>query len=156
MLVWCHCDARSTYLRMVISYCPMYVRINLLTEAERYVKIMTHNIMLTKFTCKFGVTSYVFYRFFTCLTHWGRVMHICVSEPTSIWSNNGLSPGQRQAIFWTNAGILSIGPLGTNFNEIVIEIQTFSLKKMRLKMSSAKRQPLCLGLNVLNLPVYGL
>ena len=75
--------------------------------------------------------------------------HICVSEPTSIGSDNGLSPGQPQAIIWTNAGILLIGPLGTNFSEIVIEIQTFSLRKMRLKMLSAKRQPFCLGLNVL-------
>ena len=83
------------------------------------------------------------------LTHWGRVTHICVSEPTSICSDNGLSPGRRQAIIWTNAWIFLIGPLGTNFSEIVIEIQTFSLRKMRFKISSAKRQPFCLGLNVL-------
>ena len=31
-------------------------------------------------------------------------------------------PGRRQAIIWSNAGILSIGPLGTNFSEIVIKI----------------------------------
>ena len=62
------------------------------------------------------------------LTHWGRVTHICVSEPTSIGSDNGLSPGRRQAIIWTNAGILLTGPLGINFSEIVIEIQTFSLR----------------------------
>ena len=31
----------------------------------------------------------------------------------SIGSNYGLSPAQRQAIIWTNAGLLSIGPLGT-------------------------------------------
>ena len=49
-----------------------------------------------------------------CLTHWGRVTHICVSELTSIGSENGLSPGRRQAFIWTNAGILLIGPLGTN------------------------------------------
>ena len=54
---------------------------------------------------------------------------------TSIGSDNGLSPGRRQAIIWTNAWMLLIGPLGTNFSEIVIEIQPFSLKKMRLKMS---------------------
>ena len=41
-------------------------------------------------------------------------------------SDNGLSPGGRQAIIWTNAGILLIGPLATNFSEIVIEIHTFS------------------------------
>ena len=67
-----------------------------------------------------------------------------------IWSSdNGLSPGRRQAIIWTNAGILLIGSLGTNFSEISIGIQTFSLRKMHLKMSSAKWRPFCLGLNVL-------
>ena len=53
------------------------------------------------------------------LTHWGRVTHICVGELTTIGSDNGLSPGRRQAILWTNAGILLIWPLGTNFNEIL-------------------------------------
>ena len=56
------------------------------------------------------------------LTHWGRVTHICVSKLTIIGSDNGLSPGRRQAIIWTNAGILLIGPLRTNFSEILIEI----------------------------------
>ena len=46
--------------------------------------------------------------------------------------------------------VLLIGPLGTNFSEILIEILTFSFKKIRLKVSSAKRWPFCLGLNVLN------
>ena len=67
------------------------------------------------------------------LTHWGRVTHICVSNLTNIDSDNGLSPGRRKAIIWTNAGLLLIGPLGTNFNEILIKILTFSFKKMRLK-----------------------
>ena len=84
-----------------------------------------------------------------CLTHWGRVTHICVNKLTIIGSDNGLSPGRRQAIIWTNVGILLIGPLGTNFSEILIEIKTFSFKKMHLKMSSGKWQPSCLGLNVL-------
>ena len=83
------------------------------------------------------------------LTHWGRVTHICLNKLTIIGSNNGLSPGRRQAIIWTNVGILLIRPLGTNFNEIVIEIYTFSLKKTYLEMSSAKCWPSCLGLNVL-------
>ena len=75
-------------------------------------------------------------------------MHIWVSNLAIIVSDNGLSPGRRQAIIWTNAGVYLIGPLGTNFSEILIEIQTFSFKKMHLKMSSAKSRPLCLGLNV--------
>ena len=83
------------------------------------------------------------------LTHWGRVTHLCVSKLTSIASDNGLSPGRRQAIIWTNAGILLIGPLGTNFSEIFSEIHTFSFKKMRLKISSGKWRPFCVGLNVL-------
>ena len=83
------------------------------------------------------------------LTHWGRVTHICVNNLTTIGSVNGLSPGRRQAIIWTNAGILFIGLLGTNFSEILIEIPIFSFKKMRLKVSSAKWRPFCLGLNVL-------
>ena len=38
---------------------------------------------------------------------------------TIIGSNNGLSPGRRQAIIWTNAGILLIRTLGANFSEIL-------------------------------------
>ena len=51
------------------------------------------------------------------LSNWGRVTHICVGNLTIIGSDNGLSPGRRQAIIWTNDGILLIGPLGTNFSE---------------------------------------
>ena len=87
------------------------------------------------------------------LPHWGRVTHICVSKLTIIGSDNGLSPGRRQAIIWTNAGILLIGPSGTNFSEISIKIHIFSFKKMQLKMSSGKWQPFCLGLNVLMTPI---
>ena len=80
-----------------------------------------------------------------CLTHWDQVTHICVSKLTIIGSENGLSPDRRQAIIWTNAGILLLWPLRTNFSEILIEIYTFSFKKMHLKMSSAKWRPFCPG-----------
>ena len=59
------------------------------------------------------------------LTHWGRVAYICVSKLTIIGSDNGLSPARRQAIIWTNAGILLIRTLGTNFREILSEILAF-------------------------------
>ena len=56
-------------------------------------------------------------------------MHICVSKLTIIGSDNGLSPGRRQTIIWTNAGILIIGSLGTNFlnlnSKIVIQENAF-------------------------------
>ena len=83
------------------------------------------------------------------LTHWGRVTHICVGNLTIIGPDNGLSPGRRQAIIWTKAGILLIGLLGTSFSENLIEILKFSFTKLRLKMSSAKWRPFCVGLNVL-------
>ena len=83
------------------------------------------------------------------LAHWGRTTHVCVGNLNTIGSDNGLPPGRRQAIIWTNAGILLIGPLRTNFSEILIEILTFSFRTMRLKVSSAKWRPFHLGLNVL-------
>ena len=63
-----------------------------------------------------------------------------------IGSDNGLPPVRRQAIIWTNAGILLIGPLGTNFSEILIGIQTFPFKKIAFenvvcKMASILSRP---------------
>ena len=63
--------------------------------------------------------------------------------------DNGLPPGWHQAIIWTNAGILLIGPLGTNFSEFMIGSHTLSFKKMHLKISSTKWHPFGLILNVL-------
>ena len=68
----------------------------------------------------------------------------------SIGSDNGLSPIRHQAIIWTNAWSWSIGPLGTNFSEILIKIQDFSFMKMHLKILSAKWRPFCPGGDELN------
>ena len=83
------------------------------------------------------------------LTHWGRMTHICVNRLPIIGSDDGLAPGRHQAIIWTNAGILLIRTSGTHFSEILSKIHTSSLKKMHLKMSSAKWRHLCPGVNVL-------
>ena len=83
------------------------------------------------------------------LTHWGRATHMWVSTLTIIGLDNGLSPDRRQAIIWTNAGLLIIGASGTNFSEILTKIHTFSFKKMHLKMSFGKWRPFCRGLKVL-------
>ena len=110
----------------------------------------THKIFETYFPCTWlpvwnaWTTTTVF-----DITHWGRATHICVGKLTVIGSENGLSPSRRQAIMWTNAGLLSIGPLLTYFNEVLIKTQQFSLEKMHLNMSSAKRGLCCLGPNVL-------
>ena len=82
------------------------------------------------------------------LTHWGRVVHICVSKLTIIGSDNGLSPGLRQAIIWTNAGILLIGQ-PKKINEILLGNHSFSFMKIHLKMPSGKWLPFGVGVNVL-------
>ena len=56
-----------------------------------------------------------------------------------------LSPVRRQAFTWTNANLLSIGPLETNFSEIRIKIHNFSFMNRRLKMSSTKWRSFCPG-----------
>ena len=89
------------------------------------------------------------------LIHWGRVTHICIGNIAIIDSDNGLSPGGHKAIISTNAVLLSIGPLGTNFSEISMKSLIFSSKKMYLKIASAKWRPYCRGLNVLKWRVWG-
>ena len=81
------------------------------------------------------------------LTHWGRVTHICVSELTVIGSDNGLSPGRRQAIMWTNDGILLIRPLNKlqwNFiRNSNISIQQNALENVVCEMASILSRPQC-------------
>ena len=52
-----------------------------------------------------------FWSSFNVLTYWGRATHICANKLTTIGSVNGFSPGRRQAIIWSSAGILLIRPL---------------------------------------------
>ena len=70
------------------------------------------------------------------ISDWGRVKPICVGKLTIV-GPDGLSPGPRQALIWTNAGILLKKTPGTNFIEFLIDILTFPFRKMRLKVSSA-------------------
>ena len=96
--------------------------------------------------CNWGVVQNIL------LTHWGRVTHICVVKLTIIGSDNGLSPGRRQAIIWTNAGILLMGPLGTNFSENLIAILTFSFTKNAIEsviceMAAILSWPQCVKIN---------
>ena len=101
-----------------------------------------------------GSITHIFQNGTLKLTHWGRVTHICVSKLTIIGSDYGLSPGRRQAIIWTNAGILLIRTLGTNFSEILnscIFIQENAFENVVCEMAS-----ICLGLNVLNIAIVTL
>ena len=94
------------------------------------------------------------------LTHWGRVTHGCASKLATIGSDNGLSPGRCQAIIWTYAGILLIGPLGTNLSEILnqnlyIFIQENAFENVVWKMTAILSLPQCVKtIVILQRPVY--
>ena len=138
------CGLKGTWAR---GECPLY----LLPWSLYYLEKST-----LKFSCQ--LTRIFKHGFWLAGSNQKAALKISVnSSPlsalvnwSSIGSDNGLSPIRRQAIIWTNAGILSIGPIETNFSEILIEILTFSFKKKHLKMSSAKWRPFCLGLKCVN------
>ena len=91
--------------------------------------------------CVLSGLTWCIYPYSSGLLHWHWDNHDCPSASEATQS-------RRQAIIWTNDGILLIWPLGTKFSEISIEIHTFSFNKMHLKMS-VKWRPFCLGLNEL-------
>ena len=88
-------------------------------------------------------------RYWVSFVSLSPMTHSCVNKLTTIGSDDGLSRGRRQAIIWTNAGILSIGPLGTNLREIY----EFTFTKRHLEIS-VKWRPFCLGLNVSKYDCY--
>ena len=74
---------------------------------------------------------------------------ILVSISIIIIGSDNVSCERRQAIIWTNAGMMFIGSLETYFREILIEMHTSLFNKMHLNMSCGKCWPPCLSLNVL-------
>ena len=70
--------------------------------------------------------------------HWFRERLVCHLAPSH---------------YLTNAGLKLIGLSKTHFNENLIKIQISSLKKMHLKLPSAKWWPFCLWLSVLTKPL---
>ena len=76
--------------------------------------------------------------------------HISISKLTIIGSDNGLSPDRRQAIIWTNAGILLIGRFGDKLQwnrnrNLYIFIQENAFENV-WRMAA-----ICLGLDVLKI-----
>ena len=80
--------------------------------------------------------------------------HLFNSSPPSVaymhlWTGSALVQIMACRMFGTkplpeiNAGLLSIGPLGTHLSEIRIEVQHISFMKMHLKLSSVKWRPFC-------------
>ena len=89
----------------------------------------TMSIWLVLYNLEIGPLSLILRILYQLLTHRSRVTHICVDKLTIIGSDYDLSPVRCQAIIWTNARLLSIGTLGTNFSELVIDIYIFSFQK---------------------------
>ena len=82
--------------------------------------------MGTKYRSKTPLTSSgLLLGYINISTHWGQVTRICDSKMIIIGSYNGMSPGRRRTTVLTNAGILSTGPMGINFNTIRIEVNIF-------------------------------
>ena len=91
------------------------------------------------------------------LTHWGRMTHICVSKLTIIGPGNGLSPGRRQAIVWTNIGILLIGPLSNKlqwnlYRNSYIFIHENAFENVVWKMVAILSRPQCVKIMIRVLP----
>ena len=81
------------------------------------------------------------------LTHWGRVTHISVRNLTIIGSDNGLLPGQRQAIIWTNVVNWTLRnklqrTVNRNSN---IFIQENAFEKIFCKMAAILSLPQCVN-----------
>ena len=129
-------DRMPDFVLVIMSRCPrLYVNTNLIAPLLiriPYLRTISGcDIRTFEFPLHYGIThsSHSIASETRWLTHWGRSTHIWVIKLTIVGSDNGLTAGRRQAIIWTNAGIFLIWPLGTNFSEILIGIQTFSFRK---------------------------
>ena len=131
IIIWIKTTTLCSFRYYVMVHSMIYVRVGIWSDLNLSKTVTSYPLILQGFWN------------LTVLAHWSRVTHICIGKPIIIGSDNGLSPDRRQVIIWTNARILLIGPLGTNFNEILTGIQTFSFKKMHLKMALILSRPQC-------------
>ena len=109
----------------VFLFCVWY---KLKFKSKRWIIIKHHDIQHTVNSASSALPV----QQLLALTHCGRMTHICIGNMTIIGSENGLLPGWCKAIIWTNAEILLIEHLRTNFSEILIKIYTFSFRRMHL------------------------
>ena len=85
-----------------------FAKLDMLSFSLRWIQSFFLHIVMEKWWKPMKVFSFLPFR---GLTHWGRETNIWVSNQISIGLDNGFSPGRRQAIIWTNAGILLIRTL---------------------------------------------
>ena len=130
-----YCWLKYIYSQWLMIKCFQFYLVPYIAEISR---VLTQ--VIGKYCSNIGETIY------HILTHWGRVTPICVSKITIIGSDNGLSPCRRQAIICTNAEILLIRPLATNFSEISIKFIYFHLlENVVWQMAAMLSQPQCVN-----------
>ena len=79
------------------------------------------------------------YKIFSKLsTHWNRMTHICVREPSHHCSEQWLVSCLASS-HYLNQCLSSIWHLGTNFRDIWIKIQQFSLMKINMLIAKDKK-----------------
>ena len=86
----------------------------------------------------------------TKLTHWGQETHICVDNLTMIGSDNGLSPGRRQAIIriqcWNIVNWKLRNILQWNINRnVYIFIEENAFESVVRKMAATLSQSHCVN-----------
>ena len=119
-----HCSVPSHYLNQWWPIVNQTLRHKLQWNFCQNLQTFSDENVFENVVCKMADILFRLHNVNSFEAEWGIYASV---NNTIIGSDNGLSPGWRQAIIWTNAGILFIRPLGTNFSEIVIEIETFSL-----------------------------
>ena len=84
--------------------------------------------------------------------YWHLIFKWVAGKIINIDSDNGLVPIRCQAFIWTNAAILLIGLLGTNFSEILINSYIFknfqenTFENVVWKMATILSQPQCVNI----------
>ena len=154
-------------MELIISFCRILLRVYLLHQTEINNWLFAWELPITEVTewrnKNWDLNTNLDNMCHVMLTywfHWGWTIDIFHNYDARVlnWLNSstpsascvrqwiGSALGQIMAcrlfgakpFFWTNPGLLSIGPLRTNFSEILIKIKHFSFTKMYLKVPSGE------------------
>ena len=121
----------STYIVIILCVLDYVIPRNPISLTELFAQFATRvvNLLLNHLLNASNDSEIMEHIKDTWLTHWGQVIHICISKLHIIGSDKGFLPGWHQANICTNAGISLIWTLWTNLNAILSEIRTFSVPK---------------------------
>ena len=142
----------TTYVHHSFNFMPLLkcaLKINQCDIDQNLFDILPHGfllgqIVLLGFPCACSsISGALALSRWSDVAHWGRVTHVCVSELNTIGSGNGLSPERHQAIIWTSAGMLLIGPLRALNQSSNIFNHENALENVVCQMASILSRPQC-------------